>query len=228
VSDTVETIDSIEDGALAASAARLDWPRYLPGVLLLFPMVAVWLTHRSSEMVGWGVSAQVLRDGAWPNLFYHMFAHGSLPHIVMNGCVLISVTAPLTLRMGGSPGSWLRFLGLFFLSGLGGAAMFVAFHPAGIVPMIGASGGISGLIGAAARLTSNPGEIIPLRSEQTRARVRDFVKANLWLLLFISGPVFLFGRGSGVAWESHLGGFLVGLLLGPAFVVSARSDRRAG
>lgn len=228
MSDTLETIAYVEDGAPPAAAARLDWSCYLPGAALLFPMVVAWLAHRSSGMTGWGISAQALKHGAWANLFYHMFAHAGFLHILMNGCVLIGVTGPLVARMGDLPGSWLRFLGLFFLSGLGGAAMFVAFHPEGEIPMIGASGAISGLIGAVARLTADPGEIIPLGSEQMRKRVWAFVKANLWLVLFISGPIFLFGRGGGVAWEAHLGGFVVGLLVGPAFIVPCRDDREAG
>ncbi|WAT16797.1 rhomboid family intramembrane serine protease [Aurantiacibacter sp. MUD11] len=185
---------------------------HLPGVILLALIWAAYLWHFNTGMLGWGLSAEALAQGRYENIVLHMFAHGGLLHIVFNSLVLFSLAAPVMTYMGPTPGSYVRFFVFYFLSGLAGAAMFLAFNPQGFIPMVGASGAISGLIGLAARLHSSGAGLIPMSSRQLWLRIWDFVKANLLLIALITVPILLTGGQGGIAWEAHLGGFLVGML----------------
>lgn len=78
--------------------------------------------------------------------------------------------------------------------------------------MVGASGAISGLIGLAARLSSEHRGLVPLVSAEMGRRVRQFVGMNIWLVAIVAVPVLITGGSGGIAWEAHLGGFLVGLM----------------
>ena len=171
----------------------------------------------------WSLSGQALAEGRVHSLATHMFVHGGVAHLMMNLGGVMTLTAVVMGRFGRGAGAWLRYLGLFGLSGLSGAALYLALHPAGVVPMVGASGAICGLWGAAARYAPDGG-VAPLRSEQVRRHVVPFVQMNLVLFLILFALVRLFGGVGGLAWEAHLGGFLFGLLAGPRFARGARGE----
>lgn len=162
----------------------------------------------------WGLSGQAMAEGRLHTLVTHMFVHGGPPHLMMNLGGLMALTAAVMGRLGRGAGAWLRYLVLFGLSGLSGAALYLALHPAGDVPMVGASGAICGLWGAAARYAPDGG-VAALTSEQVRRNVVPFVQMNLVLFLILFAVVRLSGGVGGLAWEAHLGGFLFGLLAGP-------------
>lgn len=82
--------------------------------------------------------------------------------------------------------------------------------------MVGASGAICGLWGAAARHAPDGG-VAPLRSAQVRGNIVLFTQMNVVLFLILFALVRLTDGVGGLAWEAHLGGFLFGLLLGPWF-----------
>lgn len=195
---------------------------HLPGLILLAAIWAAWLWHLPGGMLDWGLSGAALAAGQYQNIALHMFAHAGLMHIGFNSVVLFSLAGPLFTRMGMYPASWLRFYTFYFLSGLAGAGLYLALHPAGTIPMVGASGAISGLIGLVARLSSEHDGLVPLFSAELGRRVWGFVKANLILILLITVPIALMGGAGGIAWEAHLGGFLVGLLCAKLFVVRRR------
>ncbi len=195
---------------------------HLPGVILLAAMWAAYLVHLPGGMLDWGLSAAALEQGRPETLVLHMFAHAGLMHIGFNSVVLFSLAGPLATWMGACPASWLRFFAFFGLAGLSGAALYLALHPAGIIPMVGASGAVSGLIGLAARLSNEHGGLVPLASAEMGRRIWHFVKANLWLVLLFAILVALAGGGGGIAWEAHLGGFLFGLVAARLFLVDAR------
>jgi membrane associated rhomboid family serine protease len=146
-----------------------------------------------------------------------MFAHGGFMHLLMNTLVLISIAGPIQYRLRMDLAGWLRSVALFFLAGLAGLATYLAFHPYGSVPMLGASGAIYGLIGFIVRWPPAEDEAGPLFSGETRRGLVDFVKGNLLLIVLLTLPALLAGSGGGVAWEGHLGGFLFGLIAAPLF-----------
>lgn len=173
--------------------------------------------------IPWGLSGQALAEGRGYTLLTHMFVHGGLMHLMMNLGGVMALSAPVMVRFGRGAGAWLRYAGLFGLSGLAGAALYLALHPAGEVAMVGASGAICGLWGAVARYAPGGG-IAPLRSEQVRRNVIPFVQMNVILFLILFVLVRLSGSVGGLAWEAHLGGFLFGLLAGPWFAPGAQQE----
>ena len=162
----------------------------------------------------WGLSAQALAEGRWYALVAHMFAHAGPWHLYLNATFLLGVTPVVMARFGLGPSGWLRFAILFLVSGLLGAALYLALHPAGVVPMVGASGAICGLWGAATRFDPEDG-MAALTSARVRDQVMAFAKMNVILFLILFALVWLSGGVGGLAWEAHLGGFLFGLLVGP-------------
>jgi len=99
------------------------------------------------------------------------------------------------------------YLVLYFLSGVAATLGFVALNPATTVPLVGASGAISGVMGAylvlypRARVVS----VFPILFFLPIA-----VPAALFLVFWFVAQFALIGGASGVAWEAHVAGFLFG------------------
>ena len=212
-----------ETSERAPGPGAIPLKHHLPGLVVLTAIWAAWLLHLpQGSMASWGVSAAALAAGRLETLATHMFAHAGLLHIGFNSVVLFGLAGPLVTWMGPAPGSWLRFFAFYALAGLAGAALYLAVNPAGTIPVVGASGAISGLIGLVSRLSDEHGGLVPLFSSEMGRRIWHFVRANLWLVLLFSVPILLLGAGGGIAWEAHLGGFIAGLLGARLFLVDAR------
>lgn len=134
--------------------------------------------------------------------FTHMFLHGGWMHIMMNSLMLLAFGAGAERMLGPK-----RTALLFVLCGLTGAATQFAIAPFSPVPMIGASGALSGLFAA-----------LTVRLQQSgmmpAGRFGIWGIAALWIGLslamgFIGGSI---GVGD-VAWAAHAGGFIAGVLL---------------
>lgn len=165
----------------------------------------------------WALSPQALREGRYETLFTHMFTHAGLAHLAGNAFAMIGLSPAVASRMGWGPASWGRFLLLFFLGGLCGAGLFLALNPASEIPMVGASGAICALWGAASRISPERWRPLPVLSRQSVLNMGNFALMNLVLFLLIGGLARLAGAAGGLAWEAHLGGYLFGLLAIPAF-----------
>lgn len=178
--------------------------------------------------------AGVLTDGILPggwgaeiwSFFTYAFLHADWMHLGFNAIWLLAFGSPVARRFG----SW-RFLLFFAATVAAGAVAYLLAHAGELSPMIGASAGISGMMGAAARFAFEPGGSLDMwQGDRTNAdRVpaapllvalrnpRVFTFVGVWFglnLLFGLGSVpLLTGENQSVAWEAHLGGFLAGLLL---------------
>jgi membrane associated rhomboid family serine protease len=209
--------------------APADWfvPRHahVPAAVLAAAMAGAWLLHFPRGMSSWGISAAALAAGRYETIALHMFAHGSLVHILMNMTALVAISGPLIARLGQPPTAWARYLALFVLSGLAGTACYLAIHPNGTLPMLGASGAIYGLLGLMLRLPPEPGPLLSLRTSRMRKAVIGLIKENIWLFVMMILPALLLGGQAGLAWEAHLGAFLVGLFAGPFLL--PQSEREA-
>lgn len=219
-------LERISGGRTGNEIAATDLPGYLLGVILAAAFLAEAFTGGPTR---WALSAHALAEGRFETLLTHMFSHAGLGHLLANTATLVGVSGPVAARLGlRSPGMF-RFALLFLLSGLSGAAMFLLMHPSGVTPMVGASGAICGLWGAAMRLPSD--RSAPLRgliSREMLKNLRGFAVSNVLLfglLAFASeGKIW-------VAWEAHLGGLLFGLFALPAFLHSVPpppQETRAG
>ncbi|MCA1198157.1 rhomboid family intramembrane serine protease [Sphingomonas sp. R647] len=202
--------------------APLHWTAHVPAFAIgaASVLTAVWLiaTRGLDGIVDWGLSAAALSQGRFETIFLHMFTHGGLLHLVMNLSVLAAIGGMLTVRLGPPPLAWLRFLLLFVFSALAGAALFLTLHPTGTVPMVGASGGIYGLVALLLRTRPEGGPVLAIRSRTIRRSGWALVKENAFLFLLLALMSWVGDATIGLAWEAHLGGFLFGLLVGPWFL----------
>ena len=159
---------------------------------------------------------------AWWSLLTHQFVHGDLTHLVLNSAWLLAFGSPVAARIGS-----VRFALLFLACGVAGAAAFLAIRYGEAVPMVGASGAISGLMGAAFRFffngdeASGPGSVRDdPRSVQRMSLAETFGDRRVLMMIvtwiaanFVTAAmVYYLSAGAGIAWEAHLGGFLLGLL----------------
>lgn len=193
---------------------RVRWHDYLPAAALVTVMTFTWLAHVPGGMSAWGVSAATLTSGRYETIGLHMFAHGSVFHLLMNSLALLEIGGLVTARLGSFPQGWVRAMLAYGLAGLSSMIFYLSFHPQSNLPMIGASGAIYGLVGLllGMRLIEEL-ELVELRALPGALAV--FVRNNLLFLALLLIGGGLAGLGGQVAWEAHLGGFLFGLCVGP-------------
>ncbi|MBM2713877.1 rhomboid family intramembrane serine protease [Mesorhizobium caraganae] len=147
--------------------------------------------------------------------FTYAFMHGGLAHIAINMVALAAFGSPLANRLG-----WLWFALFFAVTGLAAVVLFWAVHPFGEAPLVGASGAISGMMGAAARFgfrtdrssgrAAFAGPVLPIAIVLRMRGVVNFLGA--WMIInLVTG---LYGLGLGepgqIAWEAHIGGLVAG------------------
>ena len=161
------------------------------------------------------------RQGA--NMLTSMFLHGSWMHLLGNMWFLWlfgnniedSMTRP-------------RFIAFYLLCGLGAAAAQVMADPASRVPMVGASGAISGVMGAYLVLFPRVQvfTFVPLGFYATSIALPAWAMLLYWIALQVVGGATSIagGQTGGVAFWAHVGGFVAGLVLVKLF---ERRDRLA-
>jgi len=148
-------------------------------------------------------------------LITSMFLHGSFPHIILNLLFLGIFAPPVEDKVG----RW-RFLSFYLLTGLVGTLAHMAVDPYSTVPLIGASGAISGIMGAYLMLFPRTRilcliflwiipRFIPLPA---------IIFLGLWIALQFWNAYTIPQEASAVAWFAHIGGFLAGFLLIRLFV----------
>ncbi len=140
----------------------------------------------------------------------HLFLHADLSHLVMNVAFLLAFGTAVARRMGA-----LQFVALYFLCGAFAAFFWSWLFPGSNAILLGASGAISGMVGAVARVSlwppRNIGTALPFLRRKT---VISFVM--IWLIFTVAFgifPLFLPEDAGGIAWEAHIGGFLAGFVL---------------
>lgn len=157
-----------------------------------------------------------------------MWSHASWGHAGANAVFALAFGAPVARLFGlGWRGAAL-FLAFYMAGGVISSLGFVALHRNDDVLLVGASGAISALTGAAARLlltagadgSRDPPRLAPFTSLPVIAMSFAFVTANLILGLFSID----LGQGDApLAWEAHLAGYGAGLLLIGPFASLARA-----
>jgi membrane associated rhomboid family serine protease len=140
-----------------------------------------------------------------------MFLHGSWMHILGNMWFLWIFGNNVEDAMGR-----LRFLLFYLLSGVAAAFAQVAIDPASALPMVGASGAISGVMGGYVLLYPKVRVfvMVPLGSFMTSMAWPAWAMLGYWLLLqFVSGLTAIGQEGGGVAFWAHFGGFVAGVVM---------------
>jgi membrane associated rhomboid family serine protease len=119
----------------------------------------------------------------------------------------------------------LAFIALYTGSGVIAALGYGLCHPGSMDPLVGASGAVFGLIGAATRLLGGHGRVMPLFHPAVLKASAVWMGVNLLVGLIGLAPG---AEGARIAWEAHAFGFLFGILvIGPlAHWFGPRSDLR--
>jgi membrane associated rhomboid family serine protease len=157
------------------------------------------------------------------NVMTSMFLHGSWMHLLGNMWFL--------WLFGNNIEDWMtrpRFVAFYLLAGLAAALAQVFANPASPVPMVGASGAISGVMGAYLVLFPRVRvfTLLPLGFYATSIALPAWAMLLYWAFLqFFGGITSIVGaQEGGVAFWAHLGGFLAGVVLVKLF---ERSERLA-
>ncbi|MGH2812472.1 MAG: rhomboid family intramembrane serine protease [Actinomycetota bacterium] len=144
-------------------------------------------------------------------LLTSMFLHGNFLHIGGNMLFLWVFGNNIEDTAGR-----VRFVIFYLVTGLAASMAHVLANSQSVIPTIGASGAVSGLLGAyiilfpRARVTS----ILPLFFYWTTVKLPAFVVLGIWFLSqFLIAAQQPAGGGSGVAWMAHVGGFVAGAIL---------------
>lgn len=164
-----------------------------------------------------------LAEGRYTGLVTSMLVHGGWAHALMNAVGALTFGAPLARLFGGGTGL-LVFLCLYIVSGVAATLGYGVLHWGSVDPLVGASGGVFGLIGAATRLLGGRGRVLPLNNGGVIRSAMAWMGVNavIGLIGFAPGA-----EGARIAWEAHAFGFLFGILtIGPLARVFGRTDER--
>lgn len=168
--------------------------------------------------IGDGLACVVDAQPAWHTVLTSMFMHGDWLHLIGNLWFLWLFGDNVEERLG--HGGFVLF---YVVCGVAAAGAQLAIDPSSPVPMVGASGAISGVMGAYVVMFPH----VPVRVLTvlivfiTVVRVPAIMMLGFWFLLQILGGLPQLGAAeAGVAFWAHVGGFVAGLVI--AFAVRAR------
>jgi len=170
--------------------------------------------------------ALLLPGGEWASVtsfVTHMAVHGDLAHLASNSLWMLAFGSLLARRFGG-----FAFINFSIITGVVGALFYLGAKYGMSIPVIGASGAVSGQMAGALRLlfgAIHSGRLADIRNAPESIPVislwdmigdpRIVVIIGMWIVfnyVFAVSETGLAG-GAAIAWEAHLGGFLAGLLL---------------
>lgn len=132
----------------------------------------------------------------------HMLLHGGWLHLGMNVAMLAAFGSGFERDFGGK-----KLMLVLLVTGVAGALAHFAFFMTAATPLIGASGGISGVIGVCILMMTDKSS----RLQGTRISPWPFIAIWIGMALFF-GVFGMSGAEGEIAWTTHIGGFVAGLL----------------
>ena len=150
----------------------------------------------------------------WATMFTSMFMHGGWMHLLGNMLYLWIFGNNVEDAMG-----HVRFLVFFLLCGLVAVYAQALPDPESVIPMIGASGAISGVLGAYLLLYPHAKvlAVIPLVFIAYTVRVPAAFVLVFWFAMQLMSSWLAGDQEGGVAFGAHIGGFVAGMVLIPFF-----------
>jgi len=180
-------------------------------------------THRNDFIFKFGATPYNILHPAnmssYATIFTSMFIHANPIHILGNMLFLWVFADNVEDRIG-----HIKFLFFYLIWGIAGALLHSLSTPNSKVPMVGASGAISGVLGAYLLLFPNAKilTIIPFGFFMRITFLPAMIFLGIWFLYqFIFGISTIAIRG-GVAYFAHIGGFIAGLLFTIPFKMKKR------
>lgn len=144
-----------------------------------------------------------------------MFMHGGFGHIFGNMLFLFIFGDNIENRIG-----HIRYVIFYLLVGFAAAIGQIVMDTSSVIPMLGASGAISGVLGGYMLLFPNKRVRVILFNMLTV--VPSYVALGLWIALQLVQSYFSGGEGGGVAYAAHIGGFIAGVALIKIFALGTQ------
>ncbi|MEM1377757.1 MAG: rhomboid family intramembrane serine protease [Pseudomonadota bacterium] len=216
------------DGARLAREPALNIPSSLLLLAGICIALHVWQTQFLSPLAANSLLSDyaliparfVSVEGSMPSvaviktLVTHSFLHGDWLHLAFNMVWLVAFGAPVAFRLGFG-----RTLAFWAATAIAAGGLHMLLYWGDPVALIGASGAVSGFLGAAARFgfrrptTARTGFTQPLLAPGQALRQRGVVPfLVLWMVLNFATGMGWLGGPSNVAWEAHVGGLVAGFL----------------
>ena len=210
----------LRDTVQARSLPLMNWTLIAVNVLVFFmfltgPHAEFWIERYAL------IPAQLfVNSTAWLTILTSMFLHGGLLHLLGNMWALYIFGDNVEDRMGP-----VRFLIFYLLCGAAAALVHVLMNPGSMIPTVGASGAISGVMGAylvlfpfARVITLVPLFFFPYFFEIPAIFFIGVWFAGQLVSAFMTSALAPPDVG-GVAWWAHVGGFVAGMVLVRLFIV---------
>jgi len=146
-------------------------------------------------------------------IFTSMFLHLTFWHIVFNALALVFLGMFLEEQIGTT-----RLLVIYVVSGLVGSVVFALTNLNSVAAAVGASGAISGLLGAIVVLYPN---------QPFRFLMFPFMDLPAWLItvVFLALQLMFAFSENFIAWEAHIGGLVAGMVLAPVIMRASLEER---
>lgn len=153
----------------------------------------------------------------------YQFLHADFTHMALNSVWMLIFGTIVARRL-----ELRSFIAFFIVCGVIGAAVHLLIAPGSHIPVVGASGAISGLMGAAGRFALFPpqgglrlsmeaghGPLVPLSDRRLQAFAGVWIVINL--VFGLGGGLASGSSGQLIAWDIHIAGLIAGLVLFPRF-----------
>jgi len=213
--------EHLQNPLRSAGLQTLAWPSSLEYFVLKDGLVPAELVgQRNVEIpVGtdrFGQTVVYQRHTSSPlSLLFSLFMHGSWLHLLGNMLFLWIFGNNIEDRLGR-----IKFVFFYLLCGVGASLTHVLFNLDSLVPVIGASGAVSGVMGAYLAL-------FPTARVRTLVFVFIFITtmdipAAVFLVIWFAFQFLSAGGGSSIAWLAHVGGFILGFLLVKLFLAGGK------
>ncbi len=150
-----------------------------------------------------------------------MFMHGSIMHIFGNMLFLWIFADNIENRIG-----HFRFIIFYLICGFAAAFGQILMNTSSIIPMLGASGAISGVLGGYLLLFPNK-EVRAIMFSFMMTTVPAFVAVGLWIGYQLLMGFLNSSKSGGVAYAAHIGGFVAGLVLIKIFAIGTNNSNQS-
>jgi membrane associated rhomboid family serine protease len=184
----------------------------IAAVLLVCHAAVSFIDPDGSRIVErYALTSDSLREGRWITLVTFNFLHGSWLHVGLNSAFALAFGAAPARLFGRDLRGGLTFVAFFLTCGVLSGLGYALLPHSGPWAAVGASGAVSGLTGATARMLTPGGRLGPPWGRNFIGMTLTWTVMNVILGLTPVGTMY--SEGLPIAWEAHLVGYAVGAAL---------------
>jgi membrane associated rhomboid family serine protease len=166
-----------------------------------------WGVIPASLIHGVPIPDEIYRVPPTATLITSMFMHGGFMHLIGNMLYMWIFADNIEDEIGK-----VKFIIFYILSGIAAALTQVFLNTESMIPMVGASGAIGGVLGA--YIVNHPRAkvlvLIPLGFFSQIVKIPAIFVLGIWFILQFVNSAFTSSAGGGVAYGAHIGGFVFG------------------